>query len=243
MTFVMLGDLHSAEHGADNCDLIAAVREAEPDAVLCVGDMLVGKSYARIPETVRVMSALNQIAPLFTVNGNHCTQLREFYPRLYRRYMRGLKNAGVRVLNNRDMVFEIAGNPVHLYGIELSRELYRKFRIPFMPSDEVEQLAGRCDPEVFSVLLAHNPQFARRYMKWGADLSVCGHFHGGVMRLFGNRVLVSPYGIPFPRYGYGKYTAGGKTVIVTSGLGEHTIPVRIHNPMEIAVIRVRRGKP
>ena len=42
MTILMLGDLHNAEHGKDNCDLLAACRRERPDLVLCVGDMSVG---------------------------------------------------------------------------------------------------------------------------------------------------------------------------------------------------------
>ena len=86
------------------------------------------------------------------------------------------------------------------------------------------------------ILLAHNPVFAPFYMEWGADLTVCGHFHGGVMRLRGKQPLLSPYGFLLPEYGYGHFEKDGKHVIVSSGLGEHAIPFRIHNPMELVSI-------
>ena len=86
------------------------------------------------------------------------------------------------------------------------------------------------------ILLAHNPVFAPFYMEWGADLTVCGHFHGGVMRLRGKQPLLSPYGFLLPEYGYGHFEKDGKHVIVSSGLGEHAIPFRIHNPMELVTI-------
>ena len=243
MTFAFLADLHSAEHGPGNEDLICAVRAAGPDAILIPGDILVGNKTVKVKETVELMKRMREIAPVYFSNGNHCTNLRLFLPKYYRKLMKGFRSAGVTVLNNRSAEAVIAGNRVRVYGLELHKERYRKLRIPRMPEEEVEESLGGCDRDAFSILLAHNPQFAKRYFEWGADLVVAGHFHGGVMRLFGNRVLISPYGIPLPRYGYGAYEHGSQHMVVTSGLGEHTIPFRIHNPMEIVVIRVEGTAP
>ena len=56
------------------------------------------------------------------------------------------------------------------------------------------------------------------------------------MRLSENKVAVSPYGIPLPKYGYGRYDQDEKCMIVTGGLGDHTRLMRIHNPMELVCI-------
>ena len=57
---------------------------------------------------------------------------------------------------------------------------------------------------------------------------------------FGNHLgLVSPNMKLFYRYSHGKFDDDkGRCMIVSSGLGEHTIPVRINNPRELVVLEV-----
>ena len=43
----------------------------------------------------------------------------------------------------------------------------------------------------------------------------------------------------FPKYDGGKYVKDGKTMILSRGLGTHTIHVRLFNPGEVSVIKVR----
>ena len=91
------------------------------------------------------------------------------------------------------------------------------------------------DKNVTNILLAHNPKYADSYFEWGADVILSGHVHGGVMRL-GEKAVISPDIQLFPKYGYGKINRGNQTMIVSSGIGEHTIPFRIFNPRELVVI-------
>ena len=39
--------------------------------------------------------------------------------------------------------------------------------------------------------MAHNPMFAKEYAEWGADVSVCGHTHGGLVRIPGIGSVIS----------------------------------------------------
>ena len=235
---LLLSDLHDTEHGPHNALLLEACRELKPDLCLLAGDMIVGKARPH-EEAVRVIRTLASDAPVFFVNGNHETQLREHFRSADQIWRKQLESSGAVVLNNRSVSCEIGGNPMRITGLELPEEKYRKFRIPSLSIEEMTGCAGRsgdAGPDAFSILLTHNPQFGTLYFKWGADLTVCGHFHGGMMRLFGNAVAISPYGFPLPRYGYGLYSRNGRHMIVTSGLGDHAIPLRIHNPEEIVSI-------
>ena len=73
-----------------------------------------------------------------------------------------------------------------------------------------------------------------------ADLTVSGHYHGGVVRSpFTGRALLSPYGYPFPKFGVGiKELSEDRYIIASAGLGDHSIPLRIFDPRELVVIRV-----
>ena len=90
----------------------------------------------------------------------------------------------------------------------------------------------------FHVLLAHNPKYGNTYFSWGADLILSGHYHGGVLRLDQNHGLTCPPYLLFPPFCCGEFKKGKQHMIVSAGLGEHTIPVRIHNPRELVLINL-----
>lgn len=242
MRLLFFSDLHEVGHGSANSELVLAAREAAPDLILCGGDMIVGQGKDH-PSVAPLLLNMSRIAPVYFANGNHETQLAAYEPGAWRLLYSDLRRAGVKMLSNGSAQLEIRENRITVTGLEIALEKYRKFRKPQMNSEELENLIGkRPEEEYFEILLAHNPSFGDLYFDWGADLILSGHNHGGVMRLGGNRILVSPYGFPFPDYGYGLFQRGEQAMIVTSGLGEHTIPVRIHNPMEIVLIEVRPSK-
>ena len=266
LRIVLLSDLHMAEHGPGNRYLLEACKREQPDLILMAGDLItyLKKNPPGYPEAISDVigfaAKLADIAPVYAVNGNHETKLR-MKPGLYRIYAQGLKNAGICLLNNRSRRTVVCGNTLILTGLELGKRSYHKFRRPSFSVDRIRMAVGdggvtaagghrisgssaasdgfcKSGSSAAScrILLAHNPVFAPFYIEWGADLTVCGHFHGGVMRLRGKQPLLSPYGFLLPEYGYGHFEKDGKHVIVSSGLGEHAIPFRIHNPMELVTI-------
>ena len=236
--FLLLSDLHNGQHGFHNADIVEAVSLEKPDLILCAGDMVIART-DETEEAVRLLSSLQKIAPVAMADGNHESKLYIHHHDEYEGIMESLVNEGVTFLHNSSSLFEIRGETVEGHGLEIPMEYYKKLTIPHFPQKEmVNLLDGRPDPRHFSFLIAHNPQFMPQYLRWGADLTVSGHFHGGVMRLTDHQVLISPYGMPLPRFGYGEYRWHGRVGIVTSGLGDHAVPFRFHNPMEIAVIDV-----
>ena len=79
--------------------------------------------------------------------------------------------------------------------------------------------------------------FFDAYAGWGADLTLSGHIHGGIVRIPGiGGVISTSYRLVFPKYDGGYYEQNQKKMIVSRGLGSHTIPVRLFNPAELVVI-------
>ena len=278
--FVLLSDLHSRIYKEGNRGLIDLVRNMHPDIILCAGDMLVGKPRLSYQTAADFLCALPGIAPVFFSNGNHETQYRTFSRSRYGNYLMSIREAGVCVLNNARTELETPGGPADVAGLELPLGKYKKFRKHDLREDDIKERIGeRADDGRFQILIAHNPEFAETYRKWGADLIVSGHYHGGVVRSpFTGHALLSPYGYPFPKYGYGHYTwdpfgnvrcdtvgekgflpranenvsegvrssfpgteTGDVHLIISGGLGDHSVPLRIFNPREIVCIDAVRG--
>ena len=238
---LFIADLHGAVLGRNNAGLIRICRDVKPDVILAGGDMLTCRRYESYGTAARFLKKLRETAPVYAVNGNHetCAKSRDRKTeRLFKRYRDCLEKAGVRCLNNESVLTSVNGDPVTVTGFEAPLSDYRKFRVPHLDAERLPS-APEGREETFSILLAHDPAFAKDYFRYGADLTLCGHYHGGVMRLKGHRILASPYGFPFPKYGYGLFENGENRLIVTSGLGDHAIPCRIRNPYEIVIIDVR----
>lgn len=104
--------------------------------------------------------------------------------------------------------------------------------------EELEKRFGQPDPDRITILLAHNPRYKKEYLSWGATVTFCGHYHGGVMMFGKRRGAISPDFRLFPGECGGIHKKGEHAVIVSAGLGEHTIPLRIHNPRELTILRI-----
>ena len=121
----------------------------------------------------------------------------------------------------------------------MSLEYYKRFDRHQLPIEEIQSSLGDIeDVNVINILLAHHPRYADTYFSWGADLILSGHVHGGVMRL-GKKAVISPDIQLFPKYGYGKIRRVDQTMIVSGGIGEHTIPFRFFNPRELVLIEIK----
>ncbi len=239
-SLVVIGDLHNTEHGSENREIVYAAGALSPDMILCTGDMVIGRSW-QMARAVRLMEALAGIAPVYAVNGNHETNLKA-RPVRYRHLMKQYAEAGVHVLNNTMETVTCRSDRFCVAGVELPHSKYKKLRHPMLMMKEMHSyLPHRPDQEEYTILLAHSPEFVPQYFRWGADLVLSGHNHGGFLRLPGGQPLVSAYGFPLPPYSCGLYTEDGQTAIVTAGLGDHTLPFRIHNPMEIISVRLLPG--
>ncbi len=237
LRIVFFSDLHGNEFGKDNSELISKIQKNKPDLILCGGDMSVAKKEHFSKKGLTFLAEIRKTAPVYFTNGNHETELRAF-KKQYEKGMKFLKAHNICILNQKRQKLNICGNEIELIGMELPLSSYRKLRKPRLNPNELISQNGTVNSDCFTVMLSHNPAFVPQYFDYGADLTLCGHYHGGIMRLWKQQILISPYGFPLPKYGYGIYEdhVAKKHVIVSSGLGDHVIPFRIHNPEEIVVI-------
>lgn len=235
---VFLSDLHNKQFGKNNARLLEAIGELGPDAVLAGGDMINGKPGEKLERTVDLLRTLRERYPVYYANGNHEHRLK-LYPETYgdeaERYAAALAELGIVPMVNTHV--QLPGVNLAIYGSEIDKYFYRRFVTPEMDPEYLPGLLGSPDPGTYTVLLAHNPDYFPQYAGWGADLVLSGHIHGGIVRIpFWGKGLLSPNVRFFPKYDGGVYREGDSEMILSRGLGIHTIPFRLFNPGEVIVI-------
>ena len=161
--------------------------------------------------------------------------------------MDGLIGAGVVILD--DQVVEISRGDAKFRLVGLDDKSLADGTLEALLSDESirndqaeqkEETADNEDSEKkeFTVVLAHEPQYLARYASSGVDLVLSGHAHGGQFRLPFVGGIVAPDQGFFPEYTAGEYYMDGTEMIVSRGLGNSVIPVRLFNYPEIVCVEL-----
>ena len=241
--FVLLSDLHNKQFGKENEKLFAAIEKLRPDGILMAGDMITAKIGQDMKPTLRFIQKLAAKYPVFYGQGNHEYRL-ELYPETYQdmfsELQAGLGGCGIEPMKNCHVKLPQYG--ITIYGAEIERKYYQRFKTLPMDSDYLKNLLGNPDPGVFTILIAHNPEYFPEYEAWGADLVLSGHVHGGLMRLPFLGGVVSPAIRLFPKYDGGLFHGKTGRMILSRGLGTHTLPIRIFNPGELILVELEAEK-
>lgn len=239
---ILLSDLHNKSFGAGNEKLLKAINSLSPDIILIAGDMYTAAKGGDIKTARELVSKLAAKYPVYYGNGNHEQKTRLFpeeFGSMYQEFTEETGRVGVRHLVNEKV--SLPALNMDIYGLEIGREYYKKLGHAQMEKGCIEQLLGNPNKDKFSILIAHNPDYFKNYAAWGADLAVSGHVHGGLMRLPLLGGVLSPAIRLFPKYDGGEFKEERTTMILSRGLGTHTLPVRIFNPGELVVIELCRS--
>lgn len=239
-TVVVLSDLHNKSFGKDNKKLEEAINKAQPDMILIAGDMLNAHPGAAFDETAAFLKKLAGKYKVLYGIGNHEHRL-ELYPdvygSMYQDYWAAVKHENIIPLVNKKIEFEKMG--ICIYGSQIDKRFYKRFKVQHMEDEYLKNLLGKPKSDFFNILLAHNPDYFEKYADWGADFVLSGHVHGGIVRLPVLGGVLSPACRLFPKYDGGIFKKGKCTMLLSRGLGTHTIPVRLFNPGELHVVHLR----
>lgn len=231
------------------------IREYNPDIILCGGDSITANAGKNQDKAYIFLKMLSEIAPTYTALGNHEYRAKiypEVYKDMYPEFEKKMAEYGITILSNNSKLFEEEN--ILVSAAEIDRRFYKKMKKTPMEEDYIESLLGPVDRDRFNILLAHNPDYFKNYNAYGSDLILSGHLHGGLIRIPLLHGIAHPGIRFFPHYSGGVYNDKGKPIsyadgyvssknavirlIVSSGIGFHTLAVRLFNPGELIFVTI-----
>ncbi|MBQ8825092.1 MAG: metallophosphoesterase [Ruminococcus sp.] len=228
-----ISDIHHRTFGKCNSRIVEKTKKISPDIIVITGD-LISRNMKKYYNTGVFLKNLRKIAPVYLSLGNHELDLP---PNLRNKLFKIINKSGVRILKNETVKIKKNNFTTYISGITLDIECYkskdkkRKYKNlkQYTEKDLYNAIGNK---KGYTILLAHNPLFFEEYAKWGADLVLSGHVHGGIIRLPIIGGILSPERKLLPKYSKGLYKKGNTIMNVSGGLGK----LRLWNPPELIIL-------
>jgi predicted MPP superfamily phosphohydrolase len=230
LRIVVLADIHAVEPWMPVArieEIVRTTNALKPDLVVHLGDYVHGvprpfrSGAVPISEWSAVLAKLDAPLGAYAVLGNHDWSHNPVGIR------EALTGNGIPVLENQATKIKTAdGFEFWLAG--LGDQVARQ-------NDLAKTMSAVTD-DAPVILLAHEPDIFPQ-VPARVSLTLCGHTHGGQVRIpgFGPLLVPSRYG---PRYAYGHIVEENRHLVVSGGLGCTFLPIRFAMPPEIVVLEL-----
>ena len=219
---VQVSDFHNAKFGKNNIILVEKIMKLKPDIIVITGD-LIDSNDTDIPVAIELSKQLVQIAPTYYVTGNHENWLAQDDKQ---KLLEKLANTGVVNLKNEALDLKKNDSSICLIGLNDEN----------LSDETLAKITKNLDQDSYKILLAHEPQHFERYAKSSVDLILSGHAHGGQFRFPIVGGLYAPDQGFQPKYSKGLYREGSSSMIVSAGLGNSVIKVRLLNHPDLVCV-------
>ena len=236
-TIVQISDLHNKKFGKNQERLLEKIKAVAPHIIVVTGDLIDRRKYDLEAAMIFINGAM-KIAPVYYVSGNH-----EAWSGDYKNISQRLLSAGVHILDDSKVKLIKGEEHIEILGLSDPDFFTSSYMDGTSFSKLKKQLTGLSEESVFQILLSHRPELIDLYANENIDLIFSGHAHGGQFRIPFAFGLIAPDQGFFPKYTSGVHTQNQSTLIISRGLGNSVIPVRIFNRPEIVVVTLRSEKP
>jgi uncharacterized protein len=250
LTVLQLSDLHMTAGQRSKQEWVAGLADLRPDLVITTGDNLAGMD--AVPPTLRALEPLMELPGAFVLASNDYYAPRPKNPLKYfktdhkrvhgdplpwRDLRDGMTARGWLDLTNGTGSLQVAGLRIALAGVD----------DPHLKLDRYDTVAGPADPAAdVRIGLVHSPEprVLDRFTADGYDLLLCGHTHGGQLRVPFYGALVTNCGIDRQRvrwlHRWAQPSPGrpnGTWLHVSAGLGTSPYaPARFACPPEATLL-------
>lgn len=195
--------------------------ELEPDMFILTGDY-VSHNTEYIAPVAKVLGKLRSEFGTYACLGNHDHWTNaEMVTNRFR-------EENINVLINEGFRFEARGASFWLCGVD-------------------DYMVGKTDlraalrgsfPDEMKLLLAHNPVIARQAARYGVDLVLSGHTHGGQIKIRDEDKRI----LPRRKLKNGLHRRKETQIYITRGIGTVVLPVRFGCPPEISLLELRTSE-
>lgn len=237
LSVALLSDLHVGPYVGPEIvrRAVAVANESAADLSLVAGDF-VSQSAGYAAACAAELKALRSSYGTFAVLGNHDVWTGAEH------VASEVRAAGIQVLRNERTSIQVGRSRLWLIGVEDTGYVGRRFA-SFQArwaatARALMALLEECPADEPRLLLVHNPDFTEMALPGGVDLAMCGHTHGGQVRLpiAGPPVVPSCFG---RKYAAGLVPGPATLVYVTRGVGLIAPPVRVNCRPEVSLLRLR----
>lgn len=200
---------------------LESLRRLEVDVIVDLGD-ITERDPSYQEEAARILGEQKGRLGAFAVAGNFDVQCGTDTLR------QALSKAGVTYLENEAVPVEDNGAQLWLVGMG----------DVWTGQGDLERTMAEVPAKAPVILLSHSPDILGAAVERGIPLVLSGHLHGGqvVIPFAGPVVGMSKHGT---RFAGGHHVHGSTHLVVSRGLGEEAIPLRLFCPPEIVVVTLR----
>ena len=228
----MLADAHigSLFDGRGFGVRLAGLQEQSPDIVVVVGDFVdEGTTREDMESACRALGALRAPYGVWYVFGNHDKGIYSGSPCGYsvEDFVGELEENGVGVLEDRAVLIDD-----RFYLIGRSDESEQRYG----GRADMRQLTEGLNPDIYSIVLDHQPHDYISQAESGVDLVLSGHTHGGQLIPLGS--LMRLMSINGTDNVYGWERRGNTDFIVTSGISDWKIKFKTGCRSEYVIIDI-----
>jgi uncharacterized protein len=250
LSVLHLSDLHMTAGQQSKQRWVAELAGLAPDLVVDTGDNLAG--FDAVPPTLRALDPLLDLPGAFVTSSNDYYAPRPKNPLKY--FKRTHKRVHGAVLPWRDLRDGLTArgwldltNATGSLTVDGRRIAFAGLDDPHLKRDRHERIAGAADPTAdlrIGVVHSPEPRVLDRFAADGYDLLLCGHTHGGQLRVPGYGALVTNCGIDRDRVRWlhrwappSAATPNGTWLHISAGLGTSPYaPVRFACPPEATLL-------
>ena len=214
--------------------VVDATNNEEPDMILFTGD-LVNNQASEVEPYLKTLGQLHAQDGIYSIWGNHdyCEYGNNHSIGALKRNRRMLygyqESLGWHQLMNEHHVVSHGMSSIAVIGVE------NPGQPPFTNRSNLKKAMKGVDPDMFKILLSHDPHHWRREVVGKKiQLTLAGHTHAGQLKIG----KWTPARMAFKEWG-GAYRIGEQMLYVSSGIGG-SFPFRLGAWPELTVITLKR---